>query len=160
MPGHEPLLEDEDAEDLLAAVEMELRRRRFGRAVRLEIEGSMSEEVRARLDAIGDQVLAGERIDADVIAPHDLERGLDGGGDGDLVPGAFGRVRVSHVCLNDDVVEGLELRSPDGALRSFSVQYHPEASPGPHDISPVFDRFMASIEEARSADNVTVLRKA
>ena len=37
-------LEDEDAEDLLAAVEMELRRRRFGRAVRLEVDGSISDE--------------------------------------------------------------------------------------------------------------------
>jgi polyphosphate kinase len=42
-------LEDEDAEDLLAAVEMELRRRRFGRAVRVEVDGSISDEVRELL---------------------------------------------------------------------------------------------------------------
>jgi carbamoyl-phosphate synthase small subunit len=48
---------------------------------------------------------------------------------------------VSHVCLNDDVVEGLELRSPEGELRSFSVQYHPEAAAGPHDAAYLFDRF-------------------
>src|SRR6187455_1601761 len=53
----------------------------------------------------------------------------------------FGAVTVSHVCLNDDVVEGLELRSPDGALTSFSVQYHPEAAAGPHDAAYLFDRF-------------------
>jgi carbamoyl-phosphate synthase small subunit len=53
----------------------------------------------------------------------------------------YGVVTVSHVCLNDDVVEGLELRSPDGALRSFSVQYHPEAAAGPHDAAYLFDRF-------------------
>ena len=53
----------------------------------------------------------------------------------------FGEVTVSHVCLNDDVVEGLELRDGDGALRSFSVQYHPEAAAGPHDAAYLFDRF-------------------
>ena len=51
----------------------------------------------------------------------------------------YGEVTVSHVCLNDDVVEGLELRSPDGALKSFSVQYHPEAAAGPHDAAYLFD---------------------
>ena len=53
----------------------------------------------------------------------------------------YGVVTVSHVCLNDDVVEGLELRAPDGALRAFSVQYHPEAAAGPHDAAYLFDRF-------------------
>ena len=53
----------------------------------------------------------------------------------------YGVATVSHVCLNDDVVEGLELRSPDGDLRSFSVQYHPEAAAGPHDAAYLFDRF-------------------
>jgi carbamoyl-phosphate synthase small subunit len=54
----------------------------------------------------------------------------------------YGDVRVSHVCLNDGVVEGLELRGADGALRSFSVQYHPEAAAGPHDAAYLFDRFL------------------
>ena len=53
----------------------------------------------------------------------------------------FGAAEVSHVCLNDDVVEGLELRSLDGPLKSFSVQYHPEAAAGPHDAAYLFDRF-------------------
>ena len=51
---------------------------------------------------------------------------------------------MSHVCLNDDVVEGLELRDPQdsgGRLLSFSVQYHPEAAAGPHDAAYLFDRF-------------------
>ena len=49
----------------------------------------------------------------------------------------FGRARVSHVCLNDQVVEGLEcLDTP-----AFSVQYHPEAAAGPHDAAYLFDRF-------------------
>jgi len=49
----------------------------------------------------------------------------------------FGRVEVSHVCLNDDVVEGLRLLDRP----AFSVQYHPEAAAGPHDSTYLFDRF-------------------
>ena len=54
----------------------------------------------------------------------------------------YGVATVSHVCLNDDVVEGLELRTPEGALKAFSVQYHPEAAAGPHDAAYLFDRFV------------------
>ena len=54
----------------------------------------------------------------------------------------YGAASVSHVCLNDDVVEGLELRDSDGELLSFSVQYHPEAAAGPHDAAYLFDRFV------------------
>ncbi|WP_353953593.1 glutamine-hydrolyzing carbamoyl-phosphate synthase small subunit [Knoellia sp. S7-12] len=55
----------------------------------------------------------------------------------------FGQARVSHVCLNDDVVEGLELHDANsGVLRAFSVQYHPEAAAGPHDAAYLFDRFV------------------
>ncbi|MFH9860852.1 glutamine-hydrolyzing carbamoyl-phosphate synthase small subunit [Streptomyces sp. NPDC017202] len=49
----------------------------------------------------------------------------------------FGRVEVSHVCLNDNVVEGLRLLDQP----AFSVQYHPEAAAGPHDAAYLFDRF-------------------
>ncbi len=49
----------------------------------------------------------------------------------------FGRVRVSHVSLNDEAVEGLQCLD----LPAFSVQYHPEASPGPHDAAYHFRRF-------------------
>ncbi len=54
----------------------------------------------------------------------------------------YGQVRVTHVCLNDQVVEGLEL-SRDGKVAGFSVQYHPEAAAGPHDASYLFDRFVS-----------------
>jgi carbamoyl-phosphate synthase small subunit len=54
---------------------------------------------------------------------------------------AYGEATVSHVCLNDDVVEGLELRDGSGSLKAFSVQYHPEAAAGPHDAAYLFDRF-------------------
>ncbi len=53
----------------------------------------------------------------------------------------YGEASVSHICLNDDVVEGLELRDADGRLKAFSVQYHPEAAAGPHDAAYLFDRF-------------------
>jgi carbamoyl-phosphate synthase small subunit len=59
----------------------------------------------------------------------------------------YGVASVSHVCLNDDVVEGLELRSPAGELLSFSVQYHPEAAAGPHDATYLFDRFVDLMSE-------------
>lgn len=58
----------------------------------------------------------------------------------------YGEATVSHVCLNDDVVEGLELRSADGELTAFSVQYHPEAAGGPHDAAYLFDRFVKLME--------------
>jgi carbamoyl-phosphate synthase small subunit len=50
----------------------------------------------------------------------------------------FGSARVSHVCRNDDVVEGLECLD----VPAFSVQYHPEAAAGPHDASSLFDEFV------------------
>ena len=53
-------------------------------------------------------------------------------------PNGYGRVQVSHVCLNDDVVEGLRCLD----VPAFSVQYHPEAAAGPHDASYLFDRFL------------------
>jgi len=59
----------------------------------------------------------------------------------------FGDATVSHVCLNDDVVEGLELRDGDGRLKAFSVQYHPEAAAGPHDAAYLFDRFCKLMDE-------------
>jgi carbamoyl-phosphate synthase small subunit len=55
----------------------------------------------------------------------------------------YGEASVSHVCLNDDVVEGLELRDAEGRLKGFSVQYHPEAAAGPHDAAYLFDRFVS-----------------
>jgi carbamoyl-phosphate synthase small subunit len=54
-----------------------------------------------------------------------------------VVPESLSRAVVSHVNLNDGVIEGLA-SSPD---RCFSVQYHPEAGPGPHDARYLFERF-------------------
>ncbi len=57
-------------------------------------------------------------------------------------------VKVSHVNLNDGTLEGLEI--PDAA--AFSVQHHPEASPGPHDsMRFLFERFSASMEKVKGS---------
>jgi len=51
-------------------------------------------------------------------------------------------VKVSHINLNDDTVEGICHTS----IPAFSVQYHPEASPGPHDAHYLFDRFIVMMD--------------
>ena len=61
--------------------------------------------------------------------------------------GRYGRVIVSHVGLNDDVVEGLQCLD----LPAFSVQYHPEAAAGPHDAAYLFDRFIAMMTGSDAA---------
>jgi carbamoyl-phosphate synthase small subunit len=61
--------------------------------------------------------------------------------------GRYGRVTVSHIDLNDDVVEGLACLD----LPAFSVQYHPEAAAGPHDAAYLFDRFVDLLTSTRAA---------
>jgi carbamoyl-phosphate synthase small subunit len=56
------------------------------------------------------------------------------------------KVRITHTNLNDQSVEGMEHR----AYPIFSVQYHPEASPGPHDSRYLFNRFITLMEERRA----------
>lgn len=72
----------------------------------------------------------------DYEAPE--RRGLP---DSELLPPAvmsdFGEVAATHQNLNDGTLEGLECRD----VPAFSVQYHPEAAPGPRDASSLFDRF-------------------
>ena len=58
-----------------------------------------------------------------------------------VVPSAFGRVRATHQNLNDGTLEGLECLD----VPAFSVQYHPEAAPGPTEASALFDRFAGLI---------------
>ncbi|WP_104172993.1 glutamine-hydrolyzing carbamoyl-phosphate synthase small subunit [Arthrobacter sp. Y81] len=59
----------------------------------------------------------------------------------------YGRVEVSHVSLNDDVVEGLSCLD----IPAFSVQYHPEAASGPHDAAYLFDRFIELMADTKKA---------
>ncbi|MES1166253.1 MAG: gamma-glutamyl-gamma-aminobutyrate hydrolase family protein, partial [Verrucomicrobiota bacterium] len=56
-----------------------------------------------------------------------------------------GKAVLSHVSLNDKTVEGMR----HGSLPVFSVQYHPEASPGPNDATYLFDRFTALMDQRR-----------
>ncbi|WP_026075450.1 glutamine-hydrolyzing carbamoyl-phosphate synthase small subunit [Cellulomonas massiliensis] len=72
-------------------------------------------------------------LDGETAAPHD--------------GGRYGRVVVSHVDLNDDVVEGLQALD----LPAFSVQYHPEAAAGPHDAAYLFDRFLDLMHDTKGA---------
>ena len=60
-------------------------------------------------------------------------------------PTGFGRVEVSHVNLNDNVVEGLNALD----IPAFSVQYHPEAAAGPHDANYLFIRFREMVLAAK-----------
>lgn len=60
----------------------------------------------------------------------------------------FGRVEVSHISLNDQVVEGLSCLD----IPAFSVQYHPEAAAGPHDAAYLFDRFITLMTEFQTSN--------
>jgi carbamoyl-phosphate synthase small subunit len=53
---------------------------------------------------------------------------------------------ITHLHINDQTVAGMRMKNKN----CFSVQYHPEASPGPHDASYLFDQFIANIEKLKS----------
>ncbi len=55
---------------------------------------------------------------------------------------------VTHINLNDGTVEGLKFKNFPG----FSVQYHPEASPGPHDSAYLFDEFIDMMKEGKGIE--------
>jgi len=64
----------------------------------------------------------------------------------DAIAAAKDRVEVTHRNLNDDTIEGIRIVGKP----AFSVQYHPEASPGPHDADYLFDQFVGLIEEKKN----------
>ena len=64
---------------------------------------------------------------------------------GEVLETTYGRAEVSHICLNDNVVEGLRCLD----VPAFSVQYHPEAAAGPHDAADLFDQFAALMDGDR-----------
>jgi len=52
------------------------------------------------------------------------------------------KVEITHLNLNDDTIEGIRVKGK----KAFSVQYHPESSPGPHDARYLFDQFIELLE--------------
>ena len=56
-------------------------------------------------------------------------------------------VEVTHLHLNDNTIMGIRVKNK----KAFSVQYHPEASPGPHDSRYLFDQFVAMIKEDKKS---------
>jgi carbamoyl-phosphate synthase small subunit len=78
------------------------------------------------------------------ITAHNHGFAVDAPRDGTFAT-PYGDAEVSHVCLNDDVVEGLRCRE----VPAFSVQYHPEAAAGPHDAAYLFDRFTELLDGGR-----------
>ena len=68
-------------------------------------------------------------------------------------PAGFGRAEVTHVDLNDGVVEGIACLD----VPAFSVQYHPEAAAGPHDAEDLFDRFRAMVLAERSGGDAAAI---
>jgi len=56
------------------------------------------------------------------------------------------QLEITHLNLNDDTIEGMKVKGKP----AFSVQYHPEASPGPHDSRYLFDQFLSIVEEEYS----------
>ncbi|HWH27632.1 MAG TPA: glutamine-hydrolyzing carbamoyl-phosphate synthase small subunit [Mycobacteriales bacterium] len=81
------------------------------------------------------------------VTSHNHGFAVDAPVDGTPVDTPYGRVEVSHVDLNDDVVEGLRCLD----VPAFSVQYHPEAAPGPHDATGLFSSFAELMEGARAS---------
>lgn len=55
------------------------------------------------------------------------------------------KVEITHINLNDDTIEGIRILNK----QAFSVQYHPEASPGPHDARYLFDDFIGMMKESK-----------
>jgi carbamoyl-phosphate synthase small subunit len=62
------------------------------------------------------------------------------------------KIDITHINLNDDTIEGLHVKGK----MAFSVQYHPEASPGPHDASYLFDQFVSYLKENKHASNLAL----
>ena len=73
------------------------------------------------------------------VSAEDLEKNQD-------------QIEVTHVNLNDGTIEGIRVKQK----RAFSVQYHPEASPGPHDARYLFDDFVQMMTEAKKEIAIAV----
>jgi carbamoyl-phosphate synthase small subunit len=98
------------------------------------------------------QPVRDERTGRVLISAHNHGFAVDAP-TGQVLDTPFGAARVSFICLNDGVVEGLEcLDAP-----AFSVQFHPEAAAGPHDAGYLFDRFAELMERSAAGSNGKVV---
>ena len=85
-----------------------------------------------------------------MLAPH--PSGVRSGTSDNVLGAEF---RVRHVNSNDGTVEGLDLLDKP----AFTIQFHPEACPGPHDASPLFDRFQKIVAEHLGRAEAELVRK-
>ena len=67
------------------------------------------------------------------------------GVDPDVIKSNADKIEVTHINLNDDTVEGIKVKGKN----AFSVQYHPEAAPGPHDSRYLFDEFVSLVASTK-----------
>tara|TARA_Y100000813_G_scaffold174175_1_gene138771 strand:+ start:63 stop:407 length:345 start_codon:yes stop_codon:yes gene_type:complete len=85
-----------------------------------------------------------------MLAPH------PSGACSDVTDNVLGaEFKVRHVNSNDGTVEGLDLLDKP----AFTIQFHPEACPGPHDASPLFDRFQNMVAEHLSRPGTEIVTK-
>jgi carbamoyl-phosphate synthase small subunit len=84
------------------------------------------------------------RASAPMVAPARGPAETLTGSEPTIVETAFGAVALTHWNLNDGTLEGMRLLD----VPAFSVQYHPEAAPGPHDSASLFDRFVTLMDGA------------
>ena len=80
------------------------------------------------------------------IAPDDLKGWAQSGFAPVILSRHHGPVKLTHINLNDNSVEGIELLEKN----AYSVQYHPEAAPGPHDAHYLFNKFIQLMEDNQS----------
>lgn len=65
------------------------------------------------------------------------------------------KIEITHMNLNDNTIEGIHVKN----TKAFSVQYHPEASPGPHDSRYLFDEFIQSINDDKQSVNSGIVKE-
>ena len=122
------------------ALGLETYKLKFGhRGVNVPVKNHVSGKIDITSQNHGFALKAPQNASGEAIAP------------GETFATDFGPAMVTHTCLNDGVVEGVALESG----KAYSVQYHPESAAGPHDANPLFDQFVALMDDHKSAKHST-----